>query len=167
MQMRKRLDNTLISSYFFLMAHELNQQTRSLVDKSCFALNIHRAGRTVASKFDDAFRTLGVNHWQFSLLMTINGPKGMTVGELASQLVVDRTTITANLKPLERMGLLSVRVGEKDGRSRQIQLTPRGIDLLKEAYPIWERVNEEIGEVVEIEKTEVLGALAAITSLHE
>jgi DNA-binding MarR family transcriptional regulator len=148
------------------MAQELNDQSRFLVNRSCFGLNIHRAGRTVAKKFDDAFRMLGVNHWQFSLLMTINKPDGMTVSELANALVVDRTTITANVKPLERMGLISITVGETDARSRQIQLTREGVDLLKEAFPIWERVNGEIGHVVETGKEEVLGALAAITSLH-
>ncbi|NKJ03771.1 DNA-binding MarR family transcriptional regulator [Rhizobium sp. SG741] len=158
------LDNTLISSYFQRMTQELDFQARLLVDRSCFGLNIHRAGRAVAKKFDDAFRNAGVNHWQFALLMTVNVPGGMSVSELARSLVVDRTTITANVKPLERMGLISIKVDEDDARARRIEITKSGIAVLEETYPLWQAVNAEISSAVASDKDGVLNALAIITA---
>jgi DNA-binding MarR family transcriptional regulator len=135
-----------------------------MVDRSCFGLNIHRAGRAVGKTFDEAFRPLGVNHWQFALLMTVNVPSGLSVGELARSLVVDRTTITANVKPLERSGLITIKVDESDARSRRIELTEKGTDVLKAAYPIWQEVNGQIGSVISGNTDNVLGALSTITS---
>lgn len=145
------------------MANELNFRSRSVVDQGCYGLNIQRAARAVAKKFDDALRPLGLNHWQFGMLMTLNIPNGLSVMELARSLVVDRTTVTANVKPLERAGLLTVSVDENDARSRRIELTQDGIDLLESAFPIWECVNAKITEVVG-EKTgqAVLGGLVTI-----
>lgn len=146
------------------MTQQLDLQTRLLVDRNCFGLNIHRAGRVVAKKFDDAFRDAGINHWQFGLLMTVNVEGGLSVNELARSLVVDRTTITANVKPLERMGLISVRVDEADARARRIEITQRGIDILRETYPIWQAVNAQISACVASQKDQLLGALATITA---
>ena len=129
------------------MSERLDLQARVIVNRSCFGLNIQRAARVVAKKFDDAFRSLGINHWQFGLLMTIGWPNGLSVNELARALGVDRTTITANVKPLERAGLLTVRVDEEDNRSRRIELTEAGEEVLKQAFPIWQRMNAEIGQV--------------------
>jgi DNA-binding MarR family transcriptional regulator len=148
------------------MEHVLDFQARLLVDRSCFGLNIHRAGRAVAKKFDDAFRSAGVNHWQFALLMTVNVPGGLSVSELARSLVVDRTTITANVKPLERMGLISVRPDEDDARARRIEVTEKGRDVLNVTYPIWKAVNAEISASVATDKDGVLGALATITAAN-
>ncbi len=146
------------------MTQKLDFQARLLVDRNCFGLNIHRAGRAVAKKFDDAFRTAGVNHWQFALLMTVNVPGGLSVSELARSLVVDRTTITANVKPLERMGLITIKVDEDDARARRIEVTERGIAVLKETYPVWQAVNAEISSAVASDKDGVLNALASITA---
>lgn len=146
------------------MTNELDFHARLMVDRSCFGLNIHRAGRAVAKKFDDAFRSAGVNHWQFALLMTVNVPGGLSVSELARSLVVDRTTITANVKPLERLGLISIRVDEDDARSRRIEITSQGLSVLEKTYPVWQQINSEIASAVNSDKDEVLGALATITA---
>lgn len=146
------------------MTKDMDFQSRLLVDRSCFGLNIHRAGRAVAKKFDDAFRPMGVNHWQFALLMTVNVAGGLSVNELARSLVVDRTTITANVKPLERAGLLTIRVDEADARSRRIEPTEKGRAVLSETYPVWQKINDEVSATVASDKDDLLGALATITS---
>jgi DNA-binding MarR family transcriptional regulator len=162
----KALDYRLISTYVPSMTDELDLQARLLVDRSCFGLNIHRAGRAVARKFDDAFRSAGINHWQFALLMTVNVPGGLSVSELARSLVVDRTTITANLKPLEKLNLLTIRVDEDDARARRIEITEKGRGVLEQTYPLWQRINGEIAATVLAEKDEILGALATITTAN-
>ncbi|WP_028747121.1 MarR family transcriptional regulator [Rhizobium mesoamericanum] len=147
------------------MAINIDLDSRLLINKSCFGLNIQRAARVVARKFDDAFKPLGVNHWQFSLLMTLQVPDGMSVGELARSLVVDRTTITANVKPLERASLLTVRVDDEDARAKRIELTEKGRELLKRAFPIWQKVNAEVQNIVGATAGEdLLGGLASITN---
>jgi DNA-binding MarR family transcriptional regulator len=52
---------------------------------------------------------------------------------------MDRTTLTANLKPLERRGLVRITVDQDDRRSRRLALTADGRALLAEATPIWKR----------------------------
>ena len=73
----------------------------------CLCLHVHRAARVLARRFDDALRAFGLTHGQFSLLMSLNRPFPPTIGEVAQLLAMDRTTLTANLKPLERRKLLA------------------------------------------------------------
>jgi DNA-binding MarR family transcriptional regulator len=70
--------------------------------------------------------------------MSLNRPAPPTIGSVASLLAMDRTTLTAALKPLERRGLIEVRVDGADRRSRRLMLTPEGRELLAEALPIWQ-----------------------------
>ena len=115
-----------------------------LVRDNCLCLHIHRAARALARRFDDALRPLGLTNGQFSLLMSLNRPEPPTLGSVAFLLVMDRTTLTANLKPLERRGLLTVSVDKKDRRSRRLALTPAGRRLLVKAYPIWKDTHADI-----------------------
>src|SRR5215471_19321785 len=98
--------------------------------KNCMCLRVQRASRVVGRMFDDAFRPLGLNNFQFSLLILLNRPVSPTIGGLAADLSMDRTTITANLKPLERRGLLTVRRDSKDARTKLVALTAAGRTLL-------------------------------------
>jgi DNA-binding MarR family transcriptional regulator len=70
------------------------------------------------------------------------------MGPVASLLAVDRTTLTAALKPLERRGLVNVTVDPSDRRGRRMRLTPKGRTLLATAVPIWERTNLEVEAVL-------------------
>ena len=113
--------------------------TTLLVRDTCLCLHLQRAARAVARRFDDAFRPLGLTNGQFSLLMSLNRPEPPTISSVAALLAMDRTTLTANLKPLERRGLLTVSVDRADKRSRRLALTDHGRNLLAEAAPIWKR----------------------------
>ena len=108
-----------------------------LVRDSCLCLHVHRAARALARRFDDVLRPLGLTNGQFSLLMSLNRPQPPSIGSVASLLAMDRTTLTANLKPLERRGLLKVMVDQEDRRSRRLALTDAGRALLTKAYPVW------------------------------
>src|ERR1700683_2498808 len=84
------------------------------VRDSCFCLHVQRAARALARRFDDALRPLGLTQGQFSLLMSLNRPEPPRIGDVSALLAMDRTTLTANLKPLERRGLLKVKVDKAD-----------------------------------------------------
>jgi DNA-binding MarR family transcriptional regulator len=112
------------------------------VRQDCICLSVHRASRAIGRVFDEAFRPLGLNSFQFSLLMLLNRPNAPTISGLADDLAMDRTTITANLKPLERRGLITVRRDRKDARVRLVILTNVGSSLLAKCVPLWQRANE-------------------------
>jgi DNA-binding MarR family transcriptional regulator len=118
------------------------------VRDTCLCLHVQRAARAVARRFDDALRPFGLTNGQFSLLMSLNRPKPPGIGSVAALLAMDRTTLTANLKPLERRGLVTVSVDEKDRRNRLMTLTPAGRALLASAVPVWEQTNLEIERLI-------------------
>ena len=103
----------------------------------CLCLHAQRAARALSRRFDEAFRPLGLTSGQFSLLMSLNRPEPPTIGMVAEVLAMDRSTVTANLKPLERMGAVTVTVDTKDRRGRRAALTEAGQALLAQAAPIW------------------------------
>ena len=114
------------------------------VRDSCLCLHLQRAARAMARRFDEALRPVGLTNGQFSLLMSLNRPEPPGIGSVAALLAVDRTTLTAALKPLERRGLVKVATDGADRRSRRLNLTPRGGRLLASAMPIWERTHLEV-----------------------
>jgi DNA-binding MarR family transcriptional regulator len=98
----------------------------------------------LARRFDEALRPLDLTNGQFSLLMSLNRPKPPSMGSVASLLAMDRTTLTAALKPLERRGLVVAEADPMDRRSRLLQLTPAGRALLSRAVPIWEHTHAAV-----------------------
>ena len=116
------------------------------VRDTCLCLHAQRAARALARRFDEALRPLGLTNGQFSLLMALNRPEPAGMGAVASLLAMDRTTLTAALKPLRRRGLLEVRPDPEDRRSRLISPTPAGLELLARAVPVWERTHAGVEE---------------------
>src|SRR5215471_18350260 len=96
-------------------------ETTILVRDSCLCLHVQRAARALARRFDDALRPLGLTNGQFSLLMSLNRPEAPAIGAVASLLAMDRTTLTAALKPLERRGLIKIRTDHDDHRARLLR----------------------------------------------
>ncbi len=119
------------------MSNPASWTTTLHIKDHCLCLHAQRAARALSRRFDEAFRPLGITSGQFSLLNGLNRPEPPTIGAVASLLVMDRSTVTANLKPLERMGAVVVRVDEKDRRGRRAALTDAGRALLAAATPIW------------------------------
>ena len=129
----------------------------------CLCLHVQRAARILARLFDEALRPLGLTNQQFSLLMSLNRPEPPTLGPVAELLGMDRTTLTAALKPLERRGLLQVQPDAKDRRSRRLSLTTEGLALLARAMPIWRRIHGEIDERLEsVDGHAIRSTLAAL-----
>jgi DNA-binding MarR family transcriptional regulator len=114
------------------------QQTLHIRDH-CLCLHVQRAARALARRFDEALRPLGITHGQFSLLNALNRPQPASMTSVATLLAMDRTTLTANLKVLERKGLAKIAIDKEDKRSRRLSLTPAGKALLARAVPVWKR----------------------------
>src|ERR1043165_8979961 len=89
-------------------------ETTRLVRDTCLCLHAQRAARALARRFDTALRSLDLTNGQFSLLMSLNREKPAGIASVASLLAMDRTTLTAALKPLERRGLVRVGVDPAD-----------------------------------------------------
>ncbi len=92
----------------------------------------------MARYFDEELRPVGLTNGQFSLLMSLNRPEPPGIAPVASLLAMDRTTLTAALKPLERRGLVKITTDPSDRRGRRLSLTRKGTTLLAKATPIWE-----------------------------
>jgi DNA-binding MarR family transcriptional regulator len=142
---------------------ELPLATIHAVRDACLCLHLRRAARAVARRFDAAFRPLGLTNGQFSLMMSLNRPQPPSIGQLSERLAMDRTTLTANLKPLERRGLVRVSVDDADKRGRRLALTPAGRALLAAAMPIWEETHAEIERLVPSRPDELRADLRALS----
>jgi len=127
---------------------ELPLAATHLVRDNSLCLHVQRAARGLARRFDDVFRPLDLTHGQFSLLMSLNRPEPPTIGSVADLLAMDRTTLTAALKLLERRGLVKVSVDKKDKRSRRLAITTAGRALLAKAFPLWQESHAAIDRSV-------------------
>jgi DNA-binding MarR family transcriptional regulator len=136
------------------VSYEIILQVRD----TCLCLHLQRAARMVARRFDAALRPLDLTNGQFSLLMSLNRPEPASLGNVAALLAMDRTTLTANLKPLERRGLVQVRVDAADRRARRLALTPAGRALLAAALPVWQRTHAAIEALLPCSDTDRLCA---------
>jgi len=126
------------------MSKTIPFETTIEVRDTCLCLYTQRAARALARRFDEALRPVGLTNGQFSLLMSLNRPQPPAMGPVAKLLAMDRTTLTAALKPLERKGLLTVGVDPQDRRSRLLILTDKGREILAAAVPIWRKTHAEV-----------------------
>lgn len=125
-------------------ATKVNLETTHLVRDSCLCLHVQRAARALARRFDEALRPIGLTNGQFSLMMSLNRPKPSGITAVAALLAMDRTTLTAALKPLRRRGLLNVAADPADRRGRLMTLTRKGQRLLARAVPVWKTTHAAV-----------------------
>ena len=109
----------------------------------CTCFNVRRAGRAVSQIYDDALEPTGLRINQFSLLGAIETTGPTPVNDLARLLELDRTTLTRNLKTLQKSGLIEIAPG-RDKRERLVSATPRGIDIMARAKPLWRAAQDRI-----------------------
>ena len=118
--------------------------TTLLVRDCCLCLHVQRAARALARRFDEALRPVGLTNGQFSLLMSLNRPKPPGMTAVASLLAMDRTTLTAALKPLRRRKLVRMMADPVDRRSRLLMLTTKGRKTLARAVPVWRKTHAAV-----------------------
>ena len=98
-------------------------------------MRVRRSARVVGNYYDAHLKPIGLKGTQFTLLTAIYLYPSITIGQLAERLLLDRTTLNRNLKPLERQELIRSGPGE-DQRTRTLELTPKGTDTLQRALPL-------------------------------
>jgi DNA-binding MarR family transcriptional regulator len=145
-------------------AANLPYETTLRVRDTCLCLHTQRAARALSRRFDEALRPLVLSNGQFSLLMSLNRPMPPSMGAVASLLAMDRTTLTAALKPLQRRRLVTVTVDPADKRGRLLTLTPAGRSLLARATPVWERAHAQLEDrLAKGEPDRLRGSLRALS----
>jgi DNA-binding MarR family transcriptional regulator len=143
---------------------DVSRETTLHVRDHCLCLHAQRAARALARRFDEAFRPLGLTNGQFSLMMALNRPEPPTMAGIAALLAMDRTTLTAALKPLERRGLMDIGPDPRDRRRRVMTLTPSGRELLAKAVPVWAETHAEVQRRLPAGGAEILrAALKAVS----
>jgi DNA-binding MarR family transcriptional regulator len=133
------------------------------VHDHCLCFAAQRAARALARRFDDALRPVGLTSGQFSLLMSLNQPEPPSVGSIARLLGMDRTTLTANLKPLERQGLVETAIDPDDRRGRLLVLKAAGRRRLSAALPIWHSTHAEVDRLVHSDAESLRAGLRALS----
>ena len=119
-------------------------ETTHLIRDCCLCLHVQRAARALARRFDEALRPIGLTNGQFSLMVSLNRPEPPGMKAVASLLAMDRTTLTAALKPLRRRGLVRIMADPADRRSRLMMLTAKGRKALVCAVPIWRKTHAAV-----------------------
>lgn len=112
--------------------------------QGCVCLNLRKSARAITQLYEEALRPTGLRATQFSLLVATKLMGAPTMNRLAKALVMDRTTLTRNLKPLETQGLLRIVPGKDDARERAVTLTSTGQAKLANALPLWKSVQRHV-----------------------
>ncbi len=115
----------------------------SNVPSDCVMFNLRRAARMVSRRYEEALRPVGLRAGQFSILIALSQQPQVPLGALADGLGMERTTLTRNLRPMIRRGLLADSPDRNDARVRLLSLTDEGRALLKRASPLWQKAQEE------------------------
>ncbi len=141
-------------------------ETTLLVRDTCLCLHTQRAARTLARLFDEALRPVGLTSGQFSLLNALNRPEPPSLGPVAQLLAMDRTTLTAALKPLERDRLVTIAADPGDRRNRLLSLTEKGQQVLASAVPIWRDLHANIeAGLLEVQPDKLRSTLKSLSQL--
>ncbi len=104
--------------------------------QACACYNTRKVARAITRLYDDMLRPSGLRATQLTLLMVIDAMGEPSITALAEQLVMDRTTLARDLRPLEAAGWVAVAPGD-DRRTRIVRLTPAGGGVLRDALPLW------------------------------
>lgn len=136
---------------------------------TCAAYNLRRAARLVTQAFDQALKPAGLKVTQLSLLVAFLLAPGRNLAQLAGWLGMDRTTLSRNLRILQKRGLVEIAPGN-DRREQLVRVTPAGKEAVQRAHPLWEQAQGEVVSALGEEKwaamVKDLRALAAGLEKH-
>jgi DNA-binding MarR family transcriptional regulator len=137
--------------------------TRNELLAECACFDLRKATRAVSRMYDDFLRDAGVNVTQFSQLQLIGAEQEISVSTLGRYTVMDRTSVTRALAPLERDGLINSRPGA-DKRFRVVSLTKKGRKLVEDAEPKWRRAQEALMDAIGANRWSVMRSLLRDTT---
>lgn len=109
----------------------------------CACFNLRKATRAVTRMFDGALQPLSLRATQFTILAMVARHEPIQITELAHRLVMDRTTLSRDLGPIEKQSWVRIEPGE-DRRTRVVELTVHGRALLEQALPAWKRTQAKV-----------------------
>ncbi len=127
--------------------------------KDCNCLSLRQATRHVTQFYDRFLVAAGLRTTQFSILIKLHRMGPTSINALAEALVMDRTTLGRNIQPLEREGLVAVRQGQKDRRSKELDVTDKGAARIKDATHAWAEAQSRFESVFGTERSSGLRAL--------
>ena len=131
---------------------------------TCACFNFRKASRAVTQLFDETLQPVGLRSTQLVILIATHLLKSASVARLAKELVVERSTLTRNLMPLEKQKLVKIVPGD-DKRTRLVTLTPKGLSLLDDAMPLWEQAQKQFVERLGVPRWDrMLGDLSTAVS---
>ena len=125
---------------------------------SCTALRIRKAARRVSQIYDQHLESAGLTITQYGLLGHLKSFDGIGIGALAEKLLMDPTTLTRNVRPLERLGFVVLAPDPHDKRSRGLHLTDKGRDAYAEARPAWAKAQRQIEQTLGADDASALNA---------
>jgi DNA-binding MarR family transcriptional regulator len=135
------------------------------VPATCMGLHIRRASRILTQAYDAALRPTGLVVNQFTFLVAIHLFEPVAITDLAQELFADQTTVTRNIKLLEKQRFVAITPGE-DRRVKLVSLTVEGLTVLAEAMPLWEQVQAELRQHFGDQKWQaLLSLLSEVTTL--
>ena len=111
--------------------------------RTCVGARVRRTSRALTSFYNEKVKAAGIRITQWPILAALRAAGAMTITELAQAVGTDQSTISRNIRPLVRDGLVDLSE-ETDGRKRHLRLTPRGVAKFNEAYPLWKAAQEEV-----------------------
>ena len=121
----------------------------------CVGFNTRRATRLITQYYDKALAPAGLRSTQYSLMNALSMLGEASMQDMTIIMAMDRTTLTRNLSPLLKKGLVKVSVGS-DRRSRPIQITARGKSTLEKALPYWQKAQSNIVETFGADKWDAM-----------
>lgn len=122
----------------------------ALPQSPCYCAVLRKAARRVSNFYDARLKASGLKTTQFSLLAQLSRLKTLppTMNELSEHLVMDRSTLGHNLRPLLRRGLVALQPDAEDGRTRRVILTTKGVTKLTEGKKLWQAAQKEYERTV-------------------
>lgn len=137
----------------------------SALARLCMCASVRQASRALTNLYDDILAPSGLRVMQFSLLAHLASVDEATLTRLAEVRAIDRTTLTRNLTPLERDGLVAVIAGA-DRRTRIVRITIAGRAAMRRAFPYWREAQQQIITGLGSERFDaLLGEMEALSTL--
>ncbi len=140
------------------------------MNAQCCCFNLRKTTRAVTQFFDRHLEPADIRATQFTLLLTLTSASGKTLTEMAEGLVMDRTTLTRNLKPLEKAGFITT-VKLSDRRTKGYALTEKGQETIEKGVPLWEKAQlhivEQLGDDRYARLLSELGMVRSMANVHK
>jgi DNA-binding MarR family transcriptional regulator len=138
------------------------KQRIAAIPATCISSHLRKAARSVNSLYDDLMRQSGLYANQVMMLIPpyLGGP--ISISKMAEYTGLDRTTLVRNLKPLEKQGFVTIKTG-RDQRMRIVELTPKGLEALIVAVPLWEEAQRRMLDLLGAQHSELMATLSMIS----